>query len=421
MPSDHDNNLLREAIINIKANDFSLARRYLERAIDVADDHETRTWANYWMSTICFDLLEKRKYLEDTLANDPMHPEARKALAILDGKIKAEEIVDPDSLAAQSLETQQSQADRFACLKCGARMVFDGDGRSLVCEYCTRNQVLSRAAPEFEQDFILAMATGKGHRTPVAVRTFNCQGCGAQFILPPQDISALCAYCASPHVLVGTREMVEPDSIVPMAFNQRQAALFLVKWLEKRKIKPEGQVQAPRGLYLPVWTFDIFGTVPWNGTVYRDKRQVPVSGEKNVSYNDISIPGSAKLADLLPRIMTGYALSSAPAYDSRYLAGWPAEVYETAMSDASLEARKLAVERTRSRIQSEMGNVSELNYSTSNISILSFKLVLIPLWYTTYSLEGRDFRVAINGQTGKVHGETHKQGFFGWLEDVFGE
>lgn len=46
MPSDHDNNLLREAIINIKANDFSLARRYLERAIDVADDHETRTWAN---------------------------------------------------------------------------------------------------------------------------------------------------------------------------------------------------------------------------------------------------------------------------------------------------------------------------------------------------------------------------------------
>jgi hypothetical protein len=52
---------------------------------------------------------------------------------------------------------------------------------------------------------------------------------------------------------------------------------------------------------------------------------------------------------------------------------------------------------------------------------MSFKLVLIPLWYITYSFEGRDFRVAINGQTGKVYGETHKQGFFGWLEDVLGE
>lgn len=421
MPSDHDNSLLREAIINIKAKDFSLARRYLERAIDMADDGETRTWANYWMSYICTDPLEKRKYLEDTLANDPLHPEARKALAILDGKIKAGEIVNPDALESQSLETQSSKADRFACPKCGARMVFDGDGRTLVCEHCSRNQSLSSAAPQFEQDFILAMATGKGHRTPVAVKTFNCQGCGAQFILPPQDISVVCAYCGSPHVVVGTKELVEPDSIVPMAFNQRQAALFMVKWVEKRKIKPEGQVQAPRGMYLPVWTFDIFGNIPWSGTVYRNKRQVAVAGEKNVSFNDISIPGAAKLADLLPKIILGYDTSNAPAYDPRYLSGWPAEVYETAMSDASLDARKLAVERSRSQLQSEMGQVNDLSYSTSNISIMSFKLVLIPLWYTTYPAEGRDFRVVINGQTGKVHGETHRQGIFGWLEDVLGE
>jgi hypothetical protein len=68
-----------------------------------------------------------------------------------------------------------------------------------------------------------------------------------------------------------------------------------------------------------------------------------------------------------------------------------------------------------------MGQVNDLSYSTSNISIMSFKLVLIPLWYTTYPAEGRDFRVVINGQTGKVYGETHRQGIFGWLEDVLGE
>ena len=421
MPSDHDNNLLREAIINIKARDFSLARRYLERAIDMADDIETRTWANYWMSHICEDPVEKRKYLEDTLANDPVHPEARKALAILDGKLKQAEIVDPDALPAQSTESQASKADRFACPKCGARMVFDGDGRTLVCEHCSRNQVLGSAAPQFEQDFILAMATGLGHRRPVAVRTFNCQGCGSQFILPPQEISVVCAYCASPLVVTGTKELVEPDSIIPMAFNQHQAALYLVKWVEKRKIKFEGQVQAPRGLYLPVWTFDILGAVPWSGTVYRDKRQVAVSGEEGVSFNDIVVPGAAKLADLLPKIMPGYDTSNAPAYDPRYLSGWPAEVYEMAMSDASLEARKQAVALTRTRIDSEKGHISNLNYSTSNLSILSFKLVLIPLWYTTYISEGRTFRVAINGQTGKVYGETHGQGFFGWLEDMLGE
>jgi len=420
MPSDHDNYLLREAIINLKAKDISLARRYLERALDFADDLETRTWANYWMSQITADPVEKRKYLEATLANDPTHPEARKALAILDGKLKPDEIINPEALPAQSTETQNIKANRFTCPKCGGRMVFDGDGRTLICESCTRNETLSHAAPEFEQDFILAMATGKGHRAPVAVKTFNCQGCGAQFILPPQEISVVCAYCASPHVVAETKELVEPDSIIPMAFNQRQAALYLVKWVEARKFKPEGQVQAPRGMYLPVWTFDIFGTVPWSGTVERNDRKVVVTGEKNVSFDDLMVPGTPKLADLLPRIMPGFDTSSAPAYNPRYLSGWPAEVYLLTMSSASLEARKQAAARVRDRIHSEMGHVGDLNYSTANLSILSFKLVLIPIWFTTYPLEGRDFRVIINGQTGEVYGETNQKGILGWLGGLLG-
>src|SRR5512133_2247418 len=113
MPPDYDNQLLREAIINIKAKDFSLARRYLERALMMADDRDTRIWANYWMSQVTDDPQEKRKYLEDTLANDPTHPEARKALAILDGKIKPNEIINPDALPSQSTETQNAKADRF--------------------------------------------------------------------------------------------------------------------------------------------------------------------------------------------------------------------------------------------------------------------------------------------------------------------
>ena len=420
MSSDYDNKLLREAIMNIRAKDFSLARRYLERALDIADDRETLTWANYWMSQISDDPLEKRKYLEEAVANDPTHPEARKALAIMNGQLKPEEIVDPNALPVQPTETQGAKADRFTCPKCGGRMVFDGDGRTLLCEHCARNQPLDRSAPQFEQDFVLAMATGKGHRAPVAVKTFNCQGCGAQFILPPLEISCVCAYCGSAHVVIATKELVEPDSIIPMAFNQRQAATLLVEWVEKQKITPEGKVQAPRGMYLPVWTFDMMGIVPWNGVIERRDQNEPISGEKNVSYDDLAVPSASKLADLLPKIMPGFDTSSAAAYDPRYLAGWPAEVYDLLMSDASLEARQQAAQRVRHEIQSDMRNVSDLSYSTSNLSILSFKLVLIPLWVTTYPLGGRDFRVIINGQTGAVYGETNKQGLKGWLEELLG-
>ena len=420
MPSNYDDNLLREAILNIKARDFSLARRYLEMALEMADDSETRTQANYWMSQICSDPLEKRKYLEETLANDPGHPEARRALAILDGKIKAVEIVNPDKLPVQATGTQPAAADRFTCPKCGGRMVFDGDGRTLLCEYCARNQILNKAAPEFEQDFVLAMATGRGHRAPVTLKTFNCQGCGAHFILPAQQISAVCSYCGSAHVIVLTKELLEPDSIIPMAFSQRQAGQFLLKWMEKHRLLPAGKPQAPLGLYLPIWTFDMLGRIPWSGTVYRNDKVVPVSGDENASFNDILIPAVHSLSDLLPKILASFDTLNAPGYDPRYLSGWPAEVYEQTMSDASLEARKQAVERIRGRIRSEKGYINDLNYSTAGLSILSFKLVLIPLWHTTYALEGHDFRVVINGQTGTVYGEMHNQGILSWLEDVFG-
>ena len=422
MPSDYDNSLLREAILNIKAREYQAARRYLERALELADDLDTRVRANFYMSQIVDDPLEKRKYMEETLAYNPSHAEARKALAILDGKLRQDELVDADHLPQQSTEIQTARADRFTCPKCGSRMVFDGDGRLLVCESCARQEGLNAHAPTNEQDFILAMVTGLGQRKPVAMKTFNCKGCGANFLLPPQVISETCSYCGSVYVVAGTRELVEPDSIIPMGFDQREAAARLVKWVEKHKITPEGKVEAPRGLYLPVWTFDIMGVVPWNGMVYRNKRQVRVSGEKTISFDDIVIYSTPKLADLLPKIINEYTLGSAPAYDMRYLAGWPAEIYQTSMAEASLAARQEAVQRVQDLIYMEVidPNLQDLNYSTANLSIMSFKLVLVPAWITEYVLDGRTYRVIINGQTGSVYGETASQGILGWLESLFG-
>ncbi len=420
MTSEYDNNLLRQGILHAKAREWEAARNFLGRAVEVADDRETRVQANFWLAQITDDPIQKRKFLEEVLANDLSHPEARKMLAILDGKIKPGDIVDPDHLPVQSTAPQSAAADRFTCPKCGGRMVFAPDGRSLMCEFCARNQTLDNTAPEFEQDFVLAMATGKGHRKPVAVKTFHCQGCGARFVLPPQEISSSCSYCGSNHVVIGTHEMVEPDSIIPMGFNQRQAVYYLVEWVKKRGITPEGKVQAPRGIYLPVWTFDVMGVVPWSGTVYRDKKKVPVSGERTIHYNDVAIPGAAKLADLLAGMMPGFETDSAPAYNPRYLAGWPAEVYETAMSDASLKARQQAVQRTREAVNAEMGYIMDLNYSTANLSILSFKLLFVPVWVTEYVLEGCTYRVVINGQSGAVHGEGPSRGIKGFIQDIFG-
>ena len=105
-----------------------------------------------------------------------------------------------------------------------------------------------------EKDFITAMATLRGHGKPLNQQVFHCEGCGSEFILPPQQISSSCIYCDSPHVvsLEDTKDLLAPDGILPHMFNQQRATKLLMDWVGSNKIKPERKVDLPRGLYLPV-------------------------------------------------------------------------------------------------------------------------------------------------------------------------
>jgi len=422
MPEEYDNDLLKEGILHFKSGEIVMAQRYFERALDAADDLQTQAQANYYLSLVVEDPKLKRQFLEETLAIDMSHAAARRDLAILDGKLTPAEIVNPNLIPAPVPGTQKAQARRFTCPNCGGRMVYAPDDTCLVCENCSSRQALNTVTPGAEQDFFVAMANGKGFQKTVSVKTFQCQGCGANFVLTRSELSSTCAWCGSVHVIALDKasELVEPDAVIPMAVDQKQAASQLDQWLKKNKIEPQGNVELPRGLYLPVWAFNLIGSLPWSGRVVRNKREVPVSGENPVQFNDICIPGASKLADLFPRLLCGYNLSAAPAYDPRFLAGWPTQVYEIAMSDAALEARRIAVEKIRGDILAGQGNIIDLHYSASAISITSYRLILLPVWVVDYSFDDKTHQVVVNGQTGTIDGETPRHALKVLLKDLLG-
>src|SRR5919109_1402115 len=140
MFGDYGKELLRSGIIDAKAGNRESARRYLDRAIYMSNDHDVLAEAWFWMSEVLDDKVEKRKALENCLANDLQHARARRSLAVLDGKLKANEIINPDKLPSALAGLHDANAERFMCPKCGGRMSFAPDGQSLVCDYCSRNQ-----------------------------------------------------------------------------------------------------------------------------------------------------------------------------------------------------------------------------------------------------------------------------------------
>jgi predicted RNA-binding Zn-ribbon protein involved in translation (DUF1610 family) len=422
MFDDYSKALLHNGMLEAKAGNVELARHYLERAIYACDNsnHPMMAECWFWMSQVTSDPAEKRKALENALSHDFRHIGARRALAILDGKLKPEEIVDPDHLPPAPQDLQKADARRFMCPKCGGRMVFMPDGQSLLCEYCQRSERLGdRVNRANEKDFLVAMATARGHARPLNEQVFHCQGCGAEFILPDKQISVTCGYCGSPHVVnvEKSKDLLAPDGIIPHAFAQTRAAELLSDWMAANRIKPDGQVDLPRGLYLPLWTFDVGGAIDYSGeqvievaadeylhipaTVHSIHDQFPVM------INALPIPASRKLSAIFIQLIPTFDLQSVSPYDPRYLSDWPAELYDVPMADASLEARSRAYARLQNDLPHLLGSVKITHTSSANIVIESFKLVLLPVWMNEIFYDGRLHLVLINGQSGIVKGEGH--------------
>lgn len=418
MAQDFDNELLIQGQIHLRAGERSLARRYLERALNLADDWDTRLKANFLLSQLSEDPQERRHYLENTLAIEPTHAEARRALAILDGKLKPEEIIDPNAPLPAPVATRTAHADRFTCPQCGGRMHFNPDGRTLSCEFCARDQALrAQAAPE--QDFFLAMATRKGHGTPRSQQAFHCAGCGADFLLPPAQKTVTCAYCGSAHiVLAPAREWMEPDALLPFNFGREQAEQKLAQWAREQKIRPQQQVARPQAFYLPVWTFDISGTFPWKGQVYRQKHWEEKSGQEIIHYTDIPISAGRSLPGKISSLLEECNFSQAQAYDPRFLAGWPAAWHEISLAQASLDAREVAVRRAKAEALRRWPQIHDFSYSTANLSTFAFQLVLIGVWRMVYRMDDQEYNVYLNGSDARLHAEKPASGLLGLVENL---
>jgi len=416
--------LLRSGIIEAKAGHDESARRYLDRAIYAASGHDLLAEAWFWMSQATDDPAEKRKALENCLSHDLRHARARRALAVLDGTLKADEIVNPDNLPPAPEGLRRADADRFMCPKCGGRMAFAPDGQSLVCEYCTRNQGLDHTSPSAEEkDFITAMATLKGHGKPLQEQVFHCKGCGSEFLLPPKLISTACMYCGSPHVinLEKTKDTLAPDAIIPHTFNQKRATHHLIQWVDGNKIKPEKKVELPRGLYLPLWTFDVGGAIDYlaemiqfetedNGIAHGGRPEMlRVNDQYPVMVNDLPFPAARKLSAPFIHLIPTFDLTRIKPYDPRYLADWPAEVYDIPMADASLDARSLAYAQAKRDLPHMLNNMKIIHTSSANLMIESFKLVLVPVWMTELPFDGREHLVLINGQSGEVASDIEEK------------
>jgi hypothetical protein len=321
-------------------------------------------------------------------------------------------------------------AQQMICPRCGGRMNYTPEVEALQCNFCHyrlspdnfQADNVEKDAFNDEQDFIVALATTKGHHQPVQMRTMQCKSCAIEFILAPETLSLTCPYCDSVYVVEAaeTQEIVPPQGLIPFVFSQDEAEKVLRAWFKEHKIE-RPRVSPIAGAYVPVWTFDISGPLKWFCLVREGDNWVPRKGEHFALYDDLLVPASQKLPETLTDHFDEFDLNALVPYDSRYLADWPAERYQTAVSDASLAARSRIMKELRSRPYRYTGTTNYRDFkllASGGLAVQSYKLILLPLWIVHYKVEDKLYDVTINGQNGTIHGARPKGvvgRFVSWL------
>jgi hypothetical protein len=410
---DYIHDLLVRGVAAIKGGEKESGRRALERLLDLDASQQDRLDAWWYLSEITEDRKQAREYLENILANEPSDARARRKLAVLDGKLKEDEVINPDTLEPQAGGTVEGQADRFICPKCGGKMVYSADGRQIICEFCAnrerKNQENEMAG---EQDFFLAMATKKGHTRQMDTITFDCDGCGSQFILPPARMTITCPFCGSAYVAKSSdpKSTLQPNAVIPFKISETRVKEILREWFKVHTPKPPFQVTSGMGMYLPIWSFCIEGPVPYHYQVEKDEKMVTVEGEDFMLESGIRVCATEKTPPGWLNEIGSYKLQETTPFDAGMLSDWVAETYQINVGDASLTARQIALEEMKKRIMMNLeGGGSHLQVISSKISVVSFELILLPVWWILYQSEGRQFHTLVNGSSGKVRDERYEQ------------
>lgn len=307
----------------------------------------------------------------------------------------------------------------YTCPSCGAAMEFDAESGKMHCSFCG----LYVEAEEYDEKY------GKESREQQEqskeyenTMVYHCKSCGAELIADEHTSAAICAFCGNP-TLVGERLCgeFEPDTIVPFKFNKEKAKEFVKKWMSKGILTPSGLkkdsvIDEITGVYVPFWLYDYdcddnmlanatrSRTTRDSKYVYHHTDHYSVTRSTKAEFTRIPADASTRMPDDIMDKLEPFEYNSMVPFSMPFLSGFLSEKFNyTAqeMQYRTQERARLYIEQLTRETIVGYNTVTVLK-SDADCRKTKEEYSLLPVWILNYRYKNSNYKLFMNGQTGKI-------------------
>lgn len=324
------------------------------------------------------------------------------------------------------------QTVSYKCPACGSPLTYNTSGK-LVCGACS-NEFDVDAVKKFEDaseqssgfdwgDYKKSFESESEKLENTAV--YVCRFCGAAIETDGTAAATHCPYCDNELIINDQLSgSIKPNAIIPFSVDKDAAIAAVKKHFKGKRLLPndfaaEHKLGKITGVYVPFWLFDsgIDGNMNLNATDvrhysdsdynYTETKHYLVTVDGEMKFSKIPVDGSEKMDNDLMDALEPFDYSGLKEFEPAYLSGFLADRFDED-PDESLPRASERMNNSAAEIfmgcADEFGSVS---VKSSNMKLVdpSVKYVLLPVYLLNLKYKDKNYRFAVNGQTGKVVGE----------------
>ncbi|MEA1920958.1 MAG: hypothetical protein U9N52_14050 [Campylobacterota bacterium] len=323
----------------------------------------------------------------------------------------------------------------FPCQQCGAKLNFSVATGQLTCPYCSHENIIERAFTQVvEKDYDKAIAELKEiSEHPSEISSSKCPTCAAVFELSEDIHASECPFCGGAVVNeVSLYRPIKPQALLPFSITKKEAKTIFKTWLKSHWFAPNklkrysGEDSKLEGIFIPFWTYDAgtFSryhgrrgdkyyvnesyTATVDGRSEMRTRRVEkirwsnVSGDLSKAFDDVLVMATRSLKHSSYQ----WDLENLVDYSESYLSGYESEVYSVELDEGLSQAKVTMTHDIREAIKRQIGgDRQEITSLDSDYFDITFKHVLLPIYASAFSFDGKLYRYIINGRNGQISGE----------------